>query len=120
MGKRVLIVDDIFYMRKILRGFLEENDYIIAGEADCGAAAMEKYKDLKPDLVIMDIRLPDINGVEAIRFIKNYDTDSKIIVCSVEGHQNTVMDAIKAGACDFVTKPFDSERLLAALKKAVG
>ncbi|MCI5727185.1 MAG: response regulator [Clostridium sp.] len=117
---RVLIVDDAAFMRMMIKDILEKNGYEIAGEAANGAIAVEMYNKEKPDVVTMDITMPDMDGIEAVKNIRANDPNAKIIMCSAMGQQSMVMDAIKAGAKDFIVKPFQPDRVLEAVKKVVG
>ncbi len=120
MAKNVLICDDAAFMRMMIKDILTKNGYEIAGEAENGAKAVEKYKEVKPDLVMMDITMPEMDGIEALKRIRELDNTSNIIMCSAMGQQAMVIDAIKAGAKDFIVKPFDKDRVLEAVKKVVG
>lgn len=120
MAKQVLIVDDAAFMRIKLKDILEKNGYEVAGEAENGVEAIEKYKELNPDIVTMDITMPELDGVEALKEIKSMDADAKVLMCSAMGQQTMVMDAIRAGALDFIVKPFDTERVISALDKVSG
>ena len=117
MGKKVLIVDDAAFMRIKLKDILEKNNYEVVGEAENGIEAIEKYKELSPNIVTMDITMPEMDGVEALKEIKAFDPNAKILMCSAMGQQSMVMDAIRAGAVDFIVKPFDTERVIHALDK---
>ncbi|HZK46575.1 MAG TPA: response regulator [Atopostipes sp.] len=117
MGKKVLVVDDAAFMRIKLKDILEKNNYEVVGEAENGIVAIEKYKELSPDIVTMDITMPEMDGVEALKGIKAFDPNAKILMCSAMGQQSMVMDAIRAGAVDFIVKPFDTERVIHALDK---
>lgn len=117
MGKKVLIVDDAAFMRIKLKDILEKNNYEVVGEAENGIEAIEKYKEVSPDIVTMDITMPEMDGVEALKEIKAFDANAKILMCSAMGQQSMVMDAIRAGAVDFIVKPFDTERVIHALDK---
>lgn len=117
MSNRVLIVDDAVFMRMKLRDILEKNGYEVVAEAQNGIEAIEKYKSERPDLVTMDITMPEMDGVTALRGIKNIDPNAKVIMCSAMGQQSMVMDAIQAGARDFIVKPFDNDRVLESLNK---
>ena len=119
MGKRVLIVDDAAFMRMMLRDILTKNGYEVIGEAENGAVAVEKYMDLKPDLVTMDITMPEMDGIAAVKAIRSFDSAARIIMCSAMGQQAMVIDAIQAGAKDFVVKPFQPERVIEAVSKAL-
>ena len=117
---RVLIVDDAAFMRMMIKDILEKNGYEIAGEAANGVIAVEMYNKEKPDVVTMDITMPDMDGIEAVKNIRANDPNAKIIMCSAMGQQSMVMDAIKAGAKDFIVKPFQADRVLEAVKKVLG
>ena len=117
MGKKVLIVDDAAFMRIKLKDILEKNNYEVVGEAENGIEAIEKYKEVSPDIVTMDITMPEMDGVQALKEIKAFDPNAKILMCSAMGQQSMVMDAIRAGAVDFIVKPFDTERVIHALDK---
>ncbi len=114
--KSVLIVDDASFMRLNLKNILDE-DYEVLGEAENGKEAVEKYQELEPDIVTMDITMPEMDGLEAIKAIKDIDPDSDIVVVSAMGQQKMVIEAIEAGAEDFIVKPFEDERVLEALQK---
>lgn len=116
----VLIVDDAAFMRMMIKDILVKNGYNVVGEAENGLRAIEKYKELSPDLVIMDITMPDMDGIQAVRQIKKINADAKIIMCSAMGQQAMVIESIQAGARDFIVKPFQADRVLEAVKKVVG
>ncbi|MDI3546982.1 MAG: two-component system, chemotaxis family, chemotaxis protein CheY [Halanaerobiales bacterium] len=116
MKKRVMIVDDAAFMRLNLKNILKD-DYEIVGEAQNGKEAVEMYQELKPDIVTMDITMPVMDGLEAIRAIKDIDVNAQIIVCSAMGQQKMIIEAIEAGARDFIVKPFKEERVIEAVKK---
>ncbi|MGE5421908.1 MAG: response regulator [Ignavibacteriales bacterium] len=120
MGKRILVVDDAAFMRMMIKDILTKNGYVVVGEADNGLNAIEKYNEFKPDLVTMDITMPEMDGIAAVKEIKKNDPNAKIIMCSAMGQQAMVIDAIQAGAKDFIVKPFQPERVLEAVAKAVG
>lgn len=117
---KVLIVDDAAFMRMMLKDILTKNGYEIAGEAPNGIKAVELYKSEKPDVVTMDITMPEMDGIQAVKQIKAFDPNAKVIMCSAMGQQAMVMEAIKSGARDFIVKPFQPERVLEALKKVLG
>lgn len=119
MGKSVLVVDDAAFMRMMIKDILTKNGYQVVGEAENGAVAVEKFKELKPDLVTMDITMPEMDGIAAVREIRKIEPNAKIIMCSAMGQQAMVIDAIQAGAKDFVVKPFQPERVLEAVNKAL-
>ena len=120
MGKKILIVDDAAFMRMMIKDILSKNGYTVAGEAENGVKAIEKYNELKPDLVLMDITMPDKDGIQALKDIKASDPNAKIIMCSAMGQQAMVIESIQAGAKDFIVKPFQPDRVLEAVKKVVG
>ncbi|WP_296969217.1 response regulator [Tepidanaerobacter sp. EBM-38] len=115
----ILIVDDAAFMRMMIKDILTKNGYEVSGEAENGVVAVKMYDELKPDLVIMDITMPEMDGIEAVKKIKAMDSSAKIIMCSAMGQQAMVIDAIQAGARDFVVKPFQPERVIEAVKKAL-
>ena len=117
---RVLIVDDAAFMRMMIKDILEKNGYEVLGEASNGIKAVELYKKERPDVVTMDITMPDMDGIEAVKAIRLFDPSAKIIMCSAMGQQSMVMDAIRAGAKDFIVKPFQPDRVLEAIRKVVG
>ncbi|RXZ76950.1 response regulator [Paenibacillaceae bacterium] len=120
MANRILIVDDAAFMRMMIRDILSKNGYEVVGEAQDGAQAVEKYKELKPDLITMDITMPEMDGITALKEIKKLDGDAKVIMCSAMGQQAMVIDAIQAGAKDFIVKPFQADRVVEAIKKTLG
>lgn len=119
MGKGILIVDDASFMRMMIKDILTKNGFEIAGEAENGLVAVEKYKELKPELVIMDITMPEMDGIQAVKEIRSIDPNAKIIMCSAMGQQAMVIEAIQAGARDFIVKPFQKERVIESVKKAM-
>lgn len=116
--KKILIVDDALFMRSMIRNILIRNNYSVVAEAENGIDAIEKYKQYRPDIVIMDLTMDKMDGLDAMNGIKQFDSKAKMIVCSAMGQNYMVLDAVKLGAIDFVVKPFTEERLLEALKKA--
>lgn len=117
MTKRVLIVDDAIFMRMKLKDILEKGGFEVVGESQNGLEAIESYKAEKPDLVTMDITMPEMDGVTALKEIMTIDPNAKVIMCSAMGQQTMVMEAIQSGALDFIVKPFDNERVLKSLNK---
>lgn len=117
---KILIVDDAAFMRMMIKDILTKNGYEVIGEAANGIQAVELYKANQPDLVTMDITMPEMDGIEAVKQIKAVNPGAKVIMCSAMGQQSMVMDAIKAGASDFIVKPFQADRVLEAVKKIVG
>jgi two-component system chemotaxis response regulator CheY len=120
MSKRVLIVDDAIFMRNMIRDIFASGGFTVVGEAANGLEAVEKYKDLKPDLTTMDIVMPFKSGIEATREIVKFDGSALIVMCSALGQESLVMEAIEAGASDFIVKPFKAEDVLAVVKKVLG
>lgn len=120
MEKRILICDDATFMRMMIKDILTKNGYEVAGEAENGLVAIEKYNELKPDLVLMDITMPEMDGITALKKIVESDSDAKIVMCSAMGQQSMVIDSIQAGAKDFIVKPFQAERVVEAVQKVVG
>jgi len=118
--KTILLVDDAAFMRMMLKDILTKNGYSVVGEAENGAVAIEKYKELKPALVIMDITMPEMDGIKATQGIKAADGSAVIIMCSAMGQQAMVIEAIQAGARDFIVKPFQADRVLEAVHKVIG
>jgi two-component system chemotaxis response regulator CheY len=120
MGKNVLIVVDAAFMRMMIKDILTKNGYTVVGEAENGKLAVDKYNELKPDLVLMDITMPEMDGIQSLKAIKGVDSNATVIMCSAMGQQAMVIEAIQSGAKDFIVKPFQAERVLEAVKKAIG
>lgn len=117
---KVLIVDDAAFMRMILKDILAKAGYDVVGEAANGNEALQKYNEFKPDLVTMDITMPECDGVTALKNIVASNAAAKVIMCSAMGQQAMVIESIQAGAKDFIVKPFQPQRVLEAVKKLVG
>ena len=120
MAYRILVVDDAAFMRMMVKDILSKNGYEVVGEAENGLKAVEKWQELKPDLTTMDITMPEMDGISAVKAIKKIDPSAKVIMCSAMGQQAMVVEAIQAGARDFIVKPFQPDRVLEAVRKAVG
>ena len=120
MAKNILIVDDAAFMRMMIKDILTKNGYNVIGEAENGAKAFEKYNELKPDLVLMDITMPEVDGIASLKKIKGADPNATVIMCSAMGQQAMVIEAIQGGAKDFIVKPFQPDRVLEAVKKVIG
>ncbi len=120
MAIRVLVVDDAAFMRMMVKDILSKNGYEVVGEAENGMKAVEKFAELRPDLVTMDITMPEMDGISAVKAIRKIDPKAKIVMCSAMGQQAMVIEAIQAGARDFIVKPFQADRVLEAVRKAVG
>ena len=120
MAKNILICDDAAFMRMMIKDILTKNGYHVVGEAENGAKGIEKYNELKPDLVLMDITMPEMDGIAALKAIKAADPAALVIMCSAMGQQAMVIESITAGAKDFIVKPFQADRVIEAVKKVVG
>ncbi len=120
LGKRILITDDTAFMRMTLRNVLEKNGYEVVAEAEDGLQAVERYQQLKPDLVTMDITMPNMDGITAIKKIMDQDPQAKIVVVSAMGQKALVIEALNSGAKDFIVKPFQPDRIVEALQKVGG
>ena len=120
MVKTVLICDDAVFMRTMLADILTQAGFAVIGQAQTGIEAVEKYRELKPDLVTMDIVMPDMGGIEAVREIVKEFPEAKILMCSAMGQQTLVIEAIQAGARDFIVKPFQPSRVLEAVQRVLG
>ena len=118
--KRVMVCDDAAFMRMMIKDILVKNGYEIAAEAENGLKAVEQYPDAKPEVVLMDITMPEVDGIEAVRRIKALDPKANVIMCSAMGQQAMVIEAIQAGAKDFIVKPFQADRVLEAVRKVIG
>ncbi|BAU29700.1 two-component system chemotaxis response regulator CheY [Aneurinibacillus soli] len=116
---KILVVDDALFIRSIVKGYLTENNFEVVAEAQNGKEALAKYIETCPDIVTMDITMPEMDGIETIKQIKKHDSKAKIVICSAMGQEHMVIKALKAGAVDFVVKPLDKERVLAAINKAL-
>ena len=120
MAKNILICDDAAFMRMMIKDILTKNGYTVIGEAENGAKAVEKYAELKPDLVLMDITMPEMDGIQALKKIKAADPSATVIMCSAMGQQAMVIESIQSGAKDFIVKPFQADRVLEDVRKVVG
>lgn len=116
--KKVLIVDDAMFMRAAIRRIVENNGFEVVGEAENGQMAYKKYTELKPDVVTMDITMPEMNGIEALKKIKDVDVSANVIMISAMGQEVMVKEAILYGAKGFIVKPFEDDAVLSALNKA--
>ncbi|MEW5917879.1 MAG: response regulator [Gemmatimonadota bacterium] len=119
MSQSVLICDDAIFMRTMLADILQQAGFEIVGEAETGAQAVARYRELRPDLVTMDIVMPDMGGIDAVREITKLDPAARILMCSAMGQQALVIEAIQAGAKDFVVKPFQPSRVLEAIQRVL-
>ena len=119
MGNKILVVDDAAFMRMMIKEVLTKNGFDVVGEAENGAKAIEQFRALSPDLVIMDITMPEINGIDALKKIREENAEAKVIMCSAMGQQAMVIEAIQAGAKDFIVKPFQADRVCEAVRKVL-
>ncbi|MBL8048753.1 MAG: response regulator [Chthonomonas sp.] len=117
MAKRILITDDALFMRVTLKNILTGAGYEVVGEAANGVESVELFKKLKPDLVTMDITMPELDGIGALKAIKGIDPDARVVMCTAMGQKNMVVEAIQAGAKDFIIKPFQPDRVLESISK---
>ncbi len=120
MATKILIVDDAAFMRMMIKDILVKNGFEVVGEAQDGVEAVDKYKEYVPDLVMLDITMPEKDGIAALKEIKQINPDAIVIMCSAMGQQAMVIDAIQAGAKDFIVKPFQADRVIEAIQKALG
>ena len=120
MGKNILVVDDAAFMRMMIKDILTKNGFNVVGEAENGLVAVDKYKELQPDLVLMDITMPEMDGIQALKKIREFDSAAKVVMCSAMGQQAMVIEAIQSGAKDFIVKPFQADRVIEAVNKAIG
>ncbi len=120
MGKKILLVDDAAFMRKMIKDTLSKNGYTELFEAVDGADAVEKFSEIGPDLVIMDITMPNMDGLEALKAIRAKDGNASVVMCSAMGQESMVMDAVRSGAKDFIVKPFKPDRVLKTVSTILG
>ncbi len=116
----ILIVDDAAFVRMTIKQMLEAHGYSVVGEAANGLEAVKMFSLVKPDLVMLDITMPEMDGIEALKQIKQIDSGAKIIICSAMGQQERVAQAIQFGATDFIVKPFKEDRIIASVEKVLG
>ncbi|NLJ76993.1 MAG: response regulator [Peptococcaceae bacterium] len=119
MGKKILIVDDAAFMRMMIKNIVTKNGYEVVGEAENARVALQLYQEHKPDLVTMDITMPEMGGIDGVKAIRGFDPTANIIMCSAMGQQAMVMEAIQAGAKDFIVKPFQQDRILQAIERVL-
>ena len=120
MGKKILCVDDAAFMRKMVKDTLSKAGYTDLYEAVDGADAVEKFGEISPDLVIMDITMPNMDGLEALKAIRAKDGNANVVMCSAMGQESMVMDAVRSGAKDFIVKPFKPDRVLKTVTNILG
>ncbi len=120
MSKNILVVDDSIFMRTVITDILSENGYRMAGIAKNGKDAVGMYRALKPDLVIMDLTMPNVNGIQGLKMLKSEYPDAKVVVCSALEEKERFVEAIECGADDFIVKPFDTDKILTAVENSIG
>ena len=120
MAKKILVVDDAMFMRKLLSDILTKAGFEVVGEAGDGQEAYQKYKELLPDLVTMDITMPEVTGIEGVKMIVKDFPDAKVLMCSAMGQEGMVIDSVKSGAKGFIVKPFVPEKVIAEVQKLIG
>lgn len=117
---KIMLVDDAAFMRMMIKKALTASGYTDFVEAQDGAEAVQKYGEEKPDMVIMDITMPNMDGLQALKAIRGNHPDAKIVMCTAMGQESMVVDAIKSGAKDFIVKPFNQERIVETVKTILG
>jgi two-component system chemotaxis response regulator CheY len=120
MAKKILLVDDAAFMRKVIKDTLSKNGYTELYEAVDGADAVAKFEEINPDLVIMDITMPNMDGLEALKAIREKNSNASVVMCSAMGQESMVMDAVRSGAKDFIVKPFKPDRILKTVTSVIG
>lgn len=120
MKKNILVVDKTSFNRAIIKNMLNKAGYNVIAEAGSGTKAIDKFKIYKPDLVFMDTQIPEMDGIETLKAIKEIDSDVPVIMCSSAGQQTVVLEAIRAGASDFIVKPFQADRVIESVKACIG
>lgn len=120
MAKRVLITDDALFMRTTLKNILTKNGYEVVGEAANGRESIEMFLKTRPDVVTMDITMPEMDGITAVKEIKKLDSSANVIMCTAMGQKSMVLEAVAAGAKDFIVKPFQPDKVVEAIQKIVG
>ena len=116
---RILVADDASFMRQMIREIVEAEGYEVVGEASDGVEAVEQFKKLQPDVVTMDIVMPEVNGIDALKEIRSSDPDAKVVMISAIDQREPLMEALKFGAADYVVKPFEKERVEEAMHRVV-
>jgi two-component system chemotaxis response regulator CheY len=119
LPQTVLVCDDAIFMRTMVTDILRSAGFEVIGEAETGTQAVERYRSLRPDLVTMDIVMPDMGGIDAVREICKFDPGARILMCSAMGQQSLVVEAIQAGAKDFIVKPFQPNRVIEAVQRVL-
>ena len=117
MGKRIMLVDDAAFMRMMLKNILQEGGYEVVAEGKDGNDGVAKYKEFQPDITLLDITMPEKDGLQTLKEIRAINPNAIVVMCSAMGQQAMVVDSIQSGAKDFIVKPFDKERVLEAVGK---
>lgn len=120
MGKNIMVVDDAIIIRLMMKKILTEAGYNVIGEASTGAMAIRKYRELQPDLVMMDITMPEMSGISALKAIRELDPAAKVVICSALGQKKLILEAMEAGATNFIIKPFEPDQVVTAVGQALG
>ena len=120
MSIKVLVVDDAIFMRSLIRDIFARSPFVIAGEAENGLEAIEMYKELRPDITTMDIVMPEVDGITALKEIMKFDPQAKVIMCSALGQESLIAESIEAGAKDFIVKPFQPNKVLKVVRSVLG
>jgi two-component system chemotaxis response regulator CheY len=120
MSIKVLVVDDAIFMRSLIRDIFARSPFVIAGEAENGLEAIEMYKILRPDITTMDIVMPEVDGITALKEIMKFDPQAKVIMCSALGQESLIAESIEAGAKDFIVKPFQPNKVLKVVRSVLG
>ena len=120
MAKRIVIADDASFMRMMLKNILVAGGYDVVGEAANGREAIQKYKELKPDLLISDMVMPEMGGIDVLKNLVTEFPNANIIICSAIGQQALVIEAIQAGAKDYIVKPFEQSNVIETINKIIG
>ncbi len=120
MSIKVLVVDDAIFMRSLIRDIFARSPFVIAGEAENGQEAIEMYKILRPDITTMDIVMPEVDGITALKEIMKFDPQAKVVMCSALGQESLIAESIEAGAKDFIVKPFQPNKVLKVVRSVLG
>jgi two-component system chemotaxis response regulator CheY len=120
MSTKVLVVDDAIFMRSMIRDIFARSPFVIAGEAENGLEAIQMYKELRPDITTMDIVMPEVDGITALKEIMKFDPQAKVIMCSALGQESLIAESIEAGAKDFIVKPFQPNKVLKVVRSVLG
>jgi two-component system, chemotaxis family, chemotaxis protein CheY len=120
MSIKVLVVDDAIFMRSMIRDIFARSPFVIAGEAENGSEAVRMYKELRPDITTMDIVMPEVDGITALKEIMRFDPQAKVVMCSALGQESMIAESIEAGAKDFIVKPFKPTKVLKVVRSVLG